>query len=63
MSFFTQDSEYHNSLKWLQDNDPEDLDLRFQVEEESFGKITSRELKKDGAEIKVTNENKREYIK
>ncbi|XP_065060296.1 E3 ubiquitin-protein ligase NEDD4-like isoform X2 [Rhopilema esculentum] len=56
------DSEYHNSLKWLQDNDPEDLDLRFQVEEEAFGKITSRELKRDGAEIKVTNDNKKEYI-
>eukprot|EP00794_Sanderia_malayensis_P009788 gene9788-10787_t len=56
------DSEYYNSLKWLQDNDPEELDLRFQVEEEAFGKIHSRELKKNGADIKVTNSNKKEYI-
>ena len=49
-------------MKWLQENDPEDLDLRFQVEEEAFGQITSRELKRDGAEIQVTNDNKKEYI-
>jgi len=56
------DSEYYNSLKWLQDNDPEDLDLRFQVEEEAFGTLSSRELKKNGGEIQVTNDNKKEYI-
>ena len=62
MLMLFKDSEYYNSLKWLQDNDPEDLDLRFQVEEEAFGKISSRELKRDGADIKVTNDNKKEYI-
>jgi len=56
------DSEYHRSLIWLLENDPEILDLRFQVEEEAFGQIISRELKPNGEEIPVTNSNKLEYI-
>ncbi|XP_066923959.1 E3 ubiquitin-protein ligase NEDD4-like isoform X2 [Clytia hemisphaerica] len=56
------DSEYHNSLVWLLENDPEDLDLRFQVEEEVFGEVVSRDLKPGGEDIPVTNANKREYI-
>lgn len=47
---------------WVLQNDPEDLDLRFQVEEEVFGEVVSRELKPDGENIPVTNQNKREYI-
>jgi len=47
---------------WLLENDPEDLDLRFQVEEEVFGEVVSRDLKRGGEDIPVTNANKREYI-
>ena len=47
---------------WLLENDPEDLDLRFQVEEEVFGEVVSRDLKPGGEDIPVTNANKREYI-
>ncbi len=25
------DTEYHNSLQWIKDNDPKDLELTFQV--------------------------------
>ncbi|KAG1658414.1 E3 ubiquitin-protein ligase NEDD4 [Nymphon striatum] len=57
------DSEYYNSLKWILDNDPADLDLRFQVDEESFGKMLQRELIENGANIPVTQENKEEYIR
>ena len=57
------DSEYHNSLCWIKDNDPVDLDLRFSVEEDYFGEITERELKWGGKDIIVTDENKLEYIK
>ena len=47
---------------WLLENDPEDLELRFQVEEEVFGEVVSRDLKPDGENIPVTISNKREYI-
>uniref|UniRef100_UPI00358E47DC E3 ubiquitin-protein ligase NEDD4-like n=1 Tax=Myxine glutinosa TaxID=7769 RepID=UPI00358E47DC len=56
------DSEYYNSLKWILENDPVDLDLRFCVEEEHFGQIIEVELKPHGSEIIVTEDNKKEYI-
>ncbi|XP_042872289.1 E3 ubiquitin-protein ligase Nedd-4-like isoform X2 [Penaeus japonicus] len=56
------DSEYYNSLLWIQENDPADLDLTFSVDEESFGRTSSHNLKENGGEIPVTNENKHEYI-
>ena len=34
-----QDSEYFNSLKWILENDPADLDLRFTIDEELFGQV------------------------
>jgi len=56
------DTEYHNSLLWIKDNDPAEMDLTFQVDEENFGQIISRELKPGGAKESVTNANKEEYI-
>uniref|UniRef100_A0A8C7ZNU7 E3 ubiquitin-protein ligase n=1 Tax=Oryzias sinensis TaxID=183150 RepID=A0A8C7ZNU7_9TELE len=56
------DSEYFNSLKWILDNDPEDLDMRFTIDEERFGETHQHELKPGGADIVITNENKKEYI-
>ncbi|XP_066022112.1 E3 ubiquitin-protein ligase NEDD4-like isoform X2 [Pocillopora verrucosa] len=56
------DSEYYNSLNWILEKDPEDLDLTFSVDEESFGQVTVKDLKPGGSDIKVTNANKREYI-
>ncbi|KAM9410077.1 E3 ubiquitin-protein ligase NEDD4-like isoform 3-T3 [Pholidichthys leucotaenia] len=56
------DSEYFNSLKWILENDPTDLDLRFTIDEELFGQTHQHELKPGGADIVVTNENKDEYI-
>lgn len=57
------DSEYFNSLNWIQDNDPADLELRFVVDEEVFGQTQTRELKPGGANVPVTRDNKEEYIK
>ena len=57
------DSEYFNSLVWIKENDPLELDLNFAVDEESFGKTFQIELKPNGTNIPVTNENKHEYIK
>ncbi|KAK7496832.1 hypothetical protein BaRGS_00011812 [Batillaria attramentaria] len=56
------DSEYYNSLVWIKENDPSDLELHFSVEEDHFGEITERDLKPNGRNIPVTDENKLEYI-
>uniref|UniRef100_A0A8V5GUJ4 E3 ubiquitin-protein ligase NEDD4-like n=2 Tax=Melopsittacus undulatus TaxID=13146 RepID=A0A8V5GUJ4_MELUD len=56
------DSEYYNSLKWILENDPTELDLMFCIDEENFGQTYQVDLKPNGSEIMVTNDNKREYI-
>uniref|UniRef100_A0A8C5I5M0 E3 ubiquitin-protein ligase n=1 Tax=Gouania willdenowi TaxID=441366 RepID=A0A8C5I5M0_GOUWI len=56
------DSEYFNSLMWILENDPTDLDLMFTIDEDLFGQTHQHELTPGGAEIVVTNENKKEYI-
>lgn len=56
------DAEYHNSLVWIQDNDPACLELTFDCETEAFGEKVSHELKPGGRNIPVTEENKLEYI-
>ncbi|XP_004709499.1 E3 ubiquitin-protein ligase NEDD4 [Echinops telfairi] len=56
------DSEYYNSLRWILENDPTELDLRFIIDEELFGQTHQHELKSGGSEIVVTNKNKKEYI-
>ncbi|XP_055909405.1 E3 ubiquitin-protein ligase Nedd-4 isoform X5 [Eupeodes corollae] len=57
------DTEYYNSLLWIKENDPSELELTFCVDEETFGHTSQRELKTNGANIDVTNDNKDEYIK
>ena len=56
------DIEYHNSLKWIKENDPTCLELTFVTESEVFGQIVENQLKPGGANIPVTNDNKIEYI-
>ncbi|CAG2162668.1 unnamed protein product [Oppiella nova] len=56
------DTEYFNSLKWILENDPLELDLRFSIDEDLFGQIEQRELKPKGSHIAVTQDNKLEYI-
>merc|ERR1719206_1236294 len=56
------DTEYFNSLIWIKENDPSELELAFQVDEESFGQTVSIELRPGGKETRVTDENKDEYI-
>ncbi|XP_055844660.1 E3 ubiquitin-protein ligase Nedd-4 isoform X3 [Episyrphus balteatus] len=57
------DTEYYNSLLWIKENDPSELELTFCVDEETFGHTSQRELKTNGANVDVTNDNKDEYIK
>lgn len=56
------DTEYFNSLIWIKENDPTELELTFQVDEENFGAMLSRELKPGGKDTRITNDNKDEYI-
>uniref|UniRef100_A0AAX7UHZ5 HECT-type E3 ubiquitin transferase n=1 Tax=Astatotilapia calliptera TaxID=8154 RepID=A0AAX7UHZ5_ASTCA len=57
------DEEFHQSLQWMKDNDITDiLDLTFTVNEEVFGQVTERELKSGGANLQVTEKNKKDYI-
>lgn len=54
------DPEYARNLQWILDNDITELglDLTFCVESNVFGVQEMTELKKDGASIQVTDENK-----
>ncbi|XP_061589649.1 E3 ubiquitin-protein ligase NEDD4-like isoform X2 [Cololabis saira] len=56
------DSEYYNSLKWILENDPTELDLRFCIDEDNFGQTYQVDLKPRGSDMVVTNDNKKEYI-
>jgi E3 ubiquitin-protein ligase HECW2 len=58
------DAEFHRSMSWIIDNDVTDVldDLTFTVTEEVFGQITTRELKPNGANIFLNEENKGEYV-
>jgi len=58
------DSEFHQSLCWLKDNDISglDLDLTFSVLEEIAGQVVEKDLKPSGRNIPVVEKNKREYI-
>lgn len=59
------DPEFYNSLLWIKDNSIEECDLEmfFAADYEVLGEIRNHELKPDGANIRVTDENKEEYIK
>ncbi|BDA45426.1 probable E3 ubiquitin-protein ligase HUWE1 [Coccomyxa sp. Obi] len=57
------DPEYYKNLTWLLEHDMTDVvDLNFVEEVDYFGRVEHVELKPGGRDIKVTNENKREYV-
>lgn len=39
-----------------------DLAATFSVEEDNFGELQTRELKRDGSNVAVTNSNRQEYV-
>ncbi|UYV69678.1 WWP1 [Cordylochernes scorpioides] len=59
------DPEFYNSLIWIKENNIEEcgLELFFSVDFDILGKIHSHELKPKGAEIKLSEENKEEYLR
>lgn len=56
------DSEYYRSLNYILNTDPSSLDLYFSIDEKFLDVVEQKELKPNGAQIPVTNENKLEYI-
>lgn len=57
------DADFHRNLEWMLDNDITDvLDLTFTVEDDNFGEVETIQLKPDGGNIAVTNDNKLEYV-
>ncbi|KAJ4933845.1 hypothetical protein JOQ06_006654 [Pogonophryne albipinna] len=59
------DPEFYNSLMWIKDNNIEEcgLEMFFSVDKEILGEVSTHELKPDGGELQVTEENKEEYIR
>uniref|UniRef100_A0A672NKP1 E3 ubiquitin-protein ligase n=1 Tax=Sinocyclocheilus grahami TaxID=75366 RepID=A0A672NKP1_SINGR len=59
------DPEFYNSLIWIKDNNIEEcgLEMYFSVDKEILGEVTTHELKPDGGNIQVTEDNKEEYIR
>ncbi|XP_052221352.1 E3 ubiquitin-protein ligase SMURF2-like isoform X2 [Dreissena polymorpha] len=58
------DPDLHRSLVWMLENNIEGiLDHTFCVESHSFGQHQEHELKPGGREVKVTEDNKKEYVK
>ncbi|KAG0275588.1 hypothetical protein BGZ95_008615 [Linnemannia exigua] len=58
------DPEYYKSLVWMLENDITDIvDETFSVETDDFGNKKTVDLKPNGRNIPVTEENKHEYVK
>ncbi|XP_015792584.1 E3 ubiquitin-protein ligase SMURF2-like [Tetranychus urticae] len=58
------DPELYRSLCWMLENNLSGvLETTFSVEHNSFGHLQVHELKPNGKNIPVTDENKREYVK
>ena len=56
--------ELSNSLSYIKhyEGDIEDLELYFSIQEDRMGQVVSYDLKQDGSQIKVNNENKISYV-
>ncbi|TPX49618.1 hypothetical protein SeLEV6574_g01357 [Synchytrium endobioticum] len=58
------DPDFHKSLEWMLNNDITSvLDLNFCTEIDDFGKTKIVDLKPNGQNIPVTEENKQEYVR
>lgn len=57
------DADFHRNLSWTLNNDIDGiLEITFSTEDERFGETVTVDLKPNGRNIEVTNENKKEYI-
>ncbi|KAH7889762.1 hypothetical protein F5I97DRAFT_1924285 [Phlebopus sp. FC_14] len=57
------DAELHRGLTWMLENDITDIiDETFTTTEERFGELVTIELRPGGADVKVTEDNKKDYV-
>lgn len=56
------DKELYNNLKWILDNDIERIDQSFTTNNIYLGVENIIELKPNGRNIEVDNNNKQEYV-
>ncbi|KAF8248295.1 HECT-domain-containing protein [Wilcoxina mikolae CBS 423.85] len=57
------DADFHRNLTWMLENDITDvLDLTFSTEDNRFGETVTIDLKPNGQNIEVSNDNKGEYV-
>ena len=53
---------YEELIVWSENNIDDVLDMTFSTDDERFGETVTIDLKPNGRNIEVTNENKKEYI-
>uniref|UniRef100_A0A8C6U8P9 E3 ubiquitin-protein ligase n=1 Tax=Neogobius melanostomus TaxID=47308 RepID=A0A8C6U8P9_9GOBI len=58
------DPEFYNSIMWVKENNLEEcgVELYFAQDMEILGKVSTHQLKADGENVLVTEDNKEEYI-
>jgi len=57
------DAELHRGMTWMLDNDITDIiDETFTTTEERFGEMVTIELNPGGADVEVTDDNKKDYV-
>jgi E3 ubiquitin-protein ligase NEDD4 len=57
------DTEYYKSLKYIMETeDVDSLDLTFTSEADIYGQKVEHELKQGGKDIKVSIENRKEFV-
>jgi hypothetical protein len=56
------DPDYYKNLSWILTNPIEGLDLTFSYEADEFGQVVVKDLKPNGRNVLVTEENKQEYV-
>ena len=57
------DAGLHRGLTWMLQNDITDvIEDTFSITEEHFGEIVTIDLKEDGRNIEVTEDNKKDYV-
>ncbi|KAF8232362.1 ubiquitin-protein ligase [Tricholoma matsutake] len=57
------DAELHRGMTWMLENDITDvIDETFTTVEERFGEMVTIELKPGGADVAVTEDNKKDYV-
>ncbi|OHT10043.1 hypothetical protein TRFO_20849 [Tritrichomonas foetus] len=56
------DESLHQSLQWMLQNDVEPLEMYFTADVDDLGQHKTIDLKPNGSNIKLTNENKDEFV-